>query len=180
MNTSNLLFVLRKKENLADQSITCMHKLFIKRLKHYSKRSILSSVVYLFLFCALNVLFCLTYSFFSHIYLFSDGFNNDLYYTSDFYSSFLDNQNEPTLQDACLLYGINSKSDGDSISYTGYIKSWSVENENGLFISDRVYYRLSTNQPINLKGDCYALSSNNSLKKVNYNGKDYPVKGSRR
>ena len=61
--------------------------------------------------------------FFSRIYLFSDGFHNDSYDTSDFHSSLLDDQNRPALQDACLLYGIHSKSDGDSITYTGYIKN---------------------------------------------------------
>ncbi len=153
-----------------------MPRLFQKRLKYYSKRCVLSSVVYFFLFCTLNILFCLTYSFFSHIYLFSDGFDNDLYYTTRLISSVKD-QNESISNDACFLYGINSKVDGNTISYTGYIQNWSTKSENGLFISERVYYHLSTNQPISDKNGCYALSSTESAKQVSYNGKVYPVTG---
>ena len=155
-----------------------MPNLIFKRLKYYKKRSLLSSFVYCCLFCALNLLLCLSYSFFSHIYLFSDGFDNDCYYHANTLSEMiLDQINK---KDCSLIYGLESKVQGTTIYYTGYITPESIgNNNNGLFISERAFFKLDDFKKKGDASDKFAYSTLD-INEVTLGDTDYDVLGSLR
>ncbi len=154
-----------------------MPNLFLRRILSHRKRALLSSAIYCALFCALNFLFCLVYSFFSHIYLYSDGFDNDSYYSTQQVSN---TEGRLDLTDASLLYGLQSEYQGEFISYTGFISVDSLDSDNGLFRSSRVFYRIDNIEfPSGIK-DKFAISSDSSQRTVVFDQTTYPVVGTRK
>ena len=157
-----------------------MHSIFFRRLTYNRKRTILSSTVYLGLFCALNFLFFLTSFFFSHIYLYSDGFNNDSVYSTQAFQNVVPKrvQDQINKEDCSLLYDIHREFQGNKISYNGYIDKTTLKSRNGLYISDRVFYSLDNFKIKDDALDKFAISSNHSLETIEFEGVTYPVKGS--
>lgn len=147
---------------------------FLKKEKYYRKRNLLASFVYFLLFTALSVLFLLVYGFYSHIYLYSDGFDEDCLYTTNPIGNIL--QGRIPESDYSAFENNYTITDHDHIWFVSYTDISSIQNPYGFFYSDRVFFRFTSKTEINIDKN-FCFTSEKDIKTIRDNDIDYPVAG---
>lgn len=163
-----------------NQSIICMHNLFIKRLKSRKKQFFGSSSIFFILFSTLNILFLFCWNFFSNIYLFSFGYNNDYYYS---YNDVNIKEAEETypIEDIAFSYDIENKIEDETIIFEAFVSPNTFLEEYGIRLTNRLFVNMKVKDKdifSNMESMDYCIISENyrhERNSLSKNGKEYPI-----
>lgn len=157
-----------------------MHNLFIKRLKSRRKLFFGSSSIFFILFSTLNILFLFCWNFFSQIFLYSYGYNNHHFYSSNDVC-IKEAIKLYTENDIALSYDIENEIEDDAIIFQAFVSPNTFLEEYGIRLTSRLFVNMKVKEKVifsNMENMDYCLVSENygyegnTLEK---NGKKYPI-----
>ncbi len=158
-----------------------MHNLFTKRLRNRKKVFFGSSSIFFILFSTLNILFLFTWNFFSQIFLYSYGYNNDNYYSINDVNINEAKEIYPE-KDIAFSYDVENRVEDDVIFFQAYVSTNTFLDEYGIRLTSRLFVNMKVKHKSmfsDLENTDYCIVSENYRhdgSSLFRKGKEYPIK----